>query len=455
MVTETRTSLPDDPPSVRSAPDRRGALAQFLLGPVSARTWRELGYLLLRVPLAVLAFVLTVSLGATSVFLVVTFIGLPLMACVVYSGRWWGRLFRSLSRTLLHSPVAAPPALVRPPGVFGWIGSGLRDRAGWRGLAYVFVSFPVIVVGAYAAVLAWGISLGTLAYPLLWSVLHPTVRDSHGVLRHSGAQFGSWYFDSWPAALLLAAMGLVAVFVLPPWITRFFVAVDRWLIAHLLGPTERDGRVQQLEQTRTAAVEGAAATLRRVERDLHDGTQAQLVAMAMNLSRARSRLAAGDSPGAEQLLDTAHATAKDALTGLRDVVRSIHPPSLDQGLDAALATLASRNGIPTELRTDISQRPSPGTETIGYFCVAELLANVTIHSGATHALVEVFDEPGQLVLRVRDNGHGGAHVRPVPEGARTGTGLAGLVERVSTVDGSLAIDSPAGGPTSVTVRLPT
>jgi signal transduction histidine kinase len=202
------------------------------------------------------------------------------------------------------------------------------------------------------------------------------------------------------------------------------------------------------------AVESSAATLRRVERDLHDGTQAQLVAMAMNISRARSKLAAGDAEGADTLLDGANAAAKDALSELRDVVRSIHPPSLDRGLVDALATLTSRNSIPTELRTNIGERPSPGVETIAYFCVAELLNNARLHAQASRVVVDVIQHPGALVLRVWDDGVGGARVIVPADDARSGTGLAGLIERISTVDGRLSIESPPGGPTAITVTLP-
>ena len=194
--------------------------------------------------------------------------------------------------------------------------------------------------------------------------------------------------------------------------------------------------------------------MRRVERDLHDGTQAQLVALAMNISRARAKLEAGEAGDAQQLLDTAHESAKDTLAGLRDVVRGIHPPSLDRGLGDALATLTSRNAIPTELRGRVERALSPGVETIAYFCVAELLTNVNRHAHARRASVELTELPDALHIEVHDDGVGGARiVHPSENGA--GTGLAGLAERVSTIDGTLAVDSPPGGPTTVSVTVPT
>jgi signal transduction histidine kinase len=150
---------------------------------------------------------------------------------------------------------------------------------------------------------------------------------------------------------------------------------------------------------------------------------------------------------ARDLVDTAHRNATDAIVELRDVTRSIHPPALDRGLDAALATLAARSGVPVSLRTDIMVRPSPAIETIAYFCAAELLTNATKHSGARRVMVDVTGGRACLRLRVSDDGTGGAHLA-------AGGGLAGLAERVRIVDGELVIASPAGGPTTVTVELP-
>jgi signal transduction histidine kinase len=343
-----------------------------LRAPFTFRTWRELAYLLICPVVIILAFTLTIAFSGIGLGLVITFIGLPLLAAVIYSGRIWGAVFRWLSKIFLRSPVAAPPRLVRRPGVLGWLVSCLRDRAGWRGLAYIMASFPIMIVTSYAAVVAWATCFVTATYAAWWAIFDPKTTDVHGVTRHSGVQFGSLYIDHLWSALLYSAVGVVAFWLIPPWLTRGAAALDRILIRSLLGPTRRDLRVTELERTRSVAVESSAATLRRVERDLHDGTQAQLVAMAMNISRARSKLAAGDAEGADTLLDSANAAAKDALGELRDVVRSIHPPSLDRGLVDALATLASRNSIPTELRANVAERPSPGVETIAYFCVAEL-----------------------------------------------------------------------------------
>ena len=194
--------------------------------------------------------------------------------------------------------------------------------------------------------------------------------------------------------------------------------------------------------------------LRRIERDLHDGAQAQLVAVTMKLGLAAKKLGGmvdgtgqTDLDRVLELVAAAHRGAKEAITELRDLARGIHPPVLDQGLGIALTTLAARSDLPVDLVIDLPERPSAAIETIAYFCAAELLTNVTKHSGARHATLEAVHVPGLLRVRVSDDGTGGARVD-----ARGG--LAGLTERVRTVDGKLRISSPPGGPTVVTVELP-
>ena len=213
-------------------------------------------------------------------------------------------------------------------------------------------------------------------------------------------------------------------------------------------------RVRELEQSRAHLVEDSAARLRRIERDLHDGAQAQMVAVTMKLGLAMKKLGSmTDGTGQTdldrvlELVAAAHGGAKEAITELRDLARGIHPPVLDQGLGIALTTLAARSDLPVELVIDLPERPSAAIETIAYFCAAELLANVTKHSGARHATLEAVHMPGLLRVRVSDDGRGGARVE-----ARGG--LAGLAERIRTVDGRLQLSSPPGGPTVVTVELP-
>jgi len=222
-------------------------------------------------------------------------------------------------------------------------------------------------------------------------------------------------------------------------------ALELWIAYRLLvAPLPQ--RVRELEQSRARAVDDSAASLRRIERDLHDGAQAQMVAVAMKLGLAREKLGGmvertgqADLERIQDLVVAAHRGAKQAITELRDLARGIHPPVLDHGLGTALATV--------ELVIDLPERPSAAIETIAYFCAAELLANVAKHSSARHATLEAVHVPGLLRVRVSDDGSGGARIE-----ARSG--LAGLADRIRTVDGGLQITSPPGGPTVVTVELP-
>ncbi len=213
-------------------------------------------------------------------------------------------------------------------------------------------------------------------------------------------------------------------------------------------------RVRELEQSRAHAVDDSAARLRQIERDLHDGAQAQMVAVTMKLGLAVKKLdrmvdgtGQSDLDRVLDLVAAAHRGAREAIAELRDLARGIHPPVLDHGLGAALTTIAARSDLPVKLVLDLPERPSAAIETIAYFCAAELLANVVKHSAARHATLEAVHVPGLLRVRVTDDGSGGAR-------AEARGGLAGLAERVGTVDGGLQISSPPGGPTVVTVELP-
>jgi signal transduction histidine kinase len=449
------TSRPADA-TTADEPARSG-LRAFLRTTFTARTWREHLYLAIAAPLGLAGFIALAVLLYVSLLLAVTLIGIPLLALTVLAAREWAGLHRLLAGTLLDERVPTPGRRrPRSRGFVSWLRAGLTDVAGWRSMAYIVVSFPVVVVGVWVAIVAWAGALMLLTYPIMWQVFDPTNTDADGVVHHSGLQFGEFYIDTWPRALAVSAAGLVAVF-LVPWIVRGVATLDRLLVRGLLGPTRLSERVVDLEATRAQAVDASAATLRRIERDLHDGTQARLVALAMHLDMAKEKLA-GVGPGgtgadeadlvrARDLVDTAHRNATDAIVELRDVTRTIHPPALDRGLDAALATLAARSALPVSLRTDITVRPSPAIETIAYFCVAELLTNAAKHSGARRVTVDVTGGRASLRLRVGDDGTGGAHLV-------AGGGLAGLAERVRIVDGELDVASPAGGPTTVTVELP-
>jgi signal transduction histidine kinase len=210
---------------------------------------------------------------------------------------------------------------------------------------------------------------------------------------------------------------------------------------------ELSERVGVLEQSRRRVVDSAEAERRRIERDLHDGAQQRLVSLAMTLGRAKARYAQ-DPTTVGPLIDEAHREAKQAIVELRNLTRGIHPPVLtDRGLDAALSALAARCPVPVTVEVQVDVRPSLTIEAIAYFVVAEALTNVARHSAATTAFVLVHRIGDLLRIVVTDDGRGGAD----PD---NGTGLLGLADRVSAVDGRLEVYSPLGGPTGITVELP-
>jgi signal transduction histidine kinase len=257
------------------------------------------------------------------------------------------------------------------------------------------------------------------------------------------------------AGVVLVALGQWwgALFLIPAALNGSLAyLVPRW---NLLRDAPRNAeRVRELQRSRAVVVDDAAARLRRIEQDLHDGAQAQMVAVVMKLGLARDHLSTSaarrEDTGVDRALDlvsAAHRGAMEAIAELRDLARGIHPPALDEGLGAALTGLAARTDLPVQLAVDLPERPSLAIETIAYFCAAELLTNAAKHSGAQCARLEAHYQSGLVTMRISDNGAGGARLEP-------GGGLAGLAARVKTVDGRLQVESPAGGPTVVTVELP-
>jgi signal transduction histidine kinase len=382
--------------------------------------------------------------------------GLPLLIVALLGARGLGALHRRLAGRLLGLQVEAPPPLAPQSGVLSRVGARLTDPVAWRACAYLLLKLPVAALAGTLAsyVLIYGIPY--LTFPIWWEILHAA-----GVVIHVPHWLAWWTADPLLVAgqihSLAVSFALVpagaSVFLWAPLAVKHTNNIDRKLVASLLGPSPAH-RVRELERTRASAVDDSAARLRRIERDLHDGAQAQMVAVAMKLGLAREKLGGTAGPVAQadltralELVDAAHRSAKEAITELRSLARGIHPPVLDHGLGTALATLAARSGLPVELVADLPERPSAAIETIAYFCAAELLANVAKHSGARHATLEAVHVPGLLRLRVGDDGTGGARI--VAQG-----GLDGLAERLRTVDGRLEISSPPHGPTLVTVELP-
>jgi signal transduction histidine kinase len=424
--------------------------------PLTSRNRRELMYCGFGGLAGLAGFCITVVLllaGLTiSVSVIGTVVGLVLITMTLRVSRRLGSLHRRLLRRTLGRQVEAPPPFQPGTGILNRVDRRLRDRPAWRAVWYALIKLPVSAAQLYAVVLT-AFGLADLAYPAIWLLF----RNHHGgtltplvavvpVPFGGNIRVGSW-LGAFPAALAGAACVVAAA-----WLARGINAADARLARGLLGPSSMAERVSELERTRALAVDDSAAALRRVERDLHDGAQMRLAALAMNLGMAREKLGdddqAADSATVRELIDAAHRNAVDALADLRDLARGIHPPVLDNGLASALATLAASSAIPVTVSADIGTRPAPAIETIAYFCAAELIANATKHSYANQITINIHTErTGVLVLEVSDDGIGGAD-------AGRGSGLSGLAQRVSTVDGHINVSSPAGGPTTMTIELP-
>ncbi|POX41775.1 histidine kinase [Streptomyces sp. Ru73] len=416
-----------------------------LRAPFSGRTWREFLYLLLGLPVAVVLFtyaVTTVSLGAG---LLITFLGIPVLAAGLAGCRGLGALERVRAHALLGLDVRAPePVRTAKPGLMGWVGGVLKSGVSWRHFLYCLLHFPWAVFAFSLSVTLWTAGWGLLTYPL-WRWTFPMYLGQDGIQLYGDGTHGV-YLDTPVEIAVTSAVGLLLVLV---WggTVRGLSQVDRLLVHGLLGPSRLATRVTELETDRTAVSETAAADLRRIERDLHDGAQARLVALAMDLGLAKEKLQE-DPEAAARMVDEAHGEVKIALQELRDLARGIHPAILtDRGLGPALSALAARCTVPVEVGVDLVSRPAAAIEGIAYFTVSELLQNVSKHAQATRASVDVWRADDRLMVLVTDDGRGGAHTG-------TGSGLAGLAERLDAVDGLLVVDSPAGGPTTVTAELP-
>ncbi|HUE07993.1 MAG TPA: sensor domain-containing protein [Acidimicrobiales bacterium] len=419
--------------------------------PFTKRPWTELAFWIVSGALAAVSLAVVAATLIAGVWLIITFVGLIVIAFSLRIARGVGRWQRALALNFLGEEVEEPNAFVRRPGFFGWLQSALRDRVAWRSVAYLALKVPWTVLGAYVAFSLWWDAITGLLSPIFW---HGNGGPgmwglAQGIFLSNGYGDNNGFGHNVGVFLL----GVIFFFA-APWVMRGFVTVDKVLIRTLLGPDPVAARVRSLEQARTTTVDASAATLRRIERDLHDGTQAQLVALAMRLGMAKEKLDDSEHVDLErvrELVDEAHRGAKEAITELRDIARGIHPPALDIGLEGALSTLSSRSAIPTELNFDVRARPTPAIEAIAYYCVAELLANVAQHAHASRATVSCAQQGTWLRLVVRDDGRGGAHLSTV---GSTSSGLSGLTERVRAVDGRLDLVSPTGGPTVVTVDLP-
>jgi signal transduction histidine kinase len=320
----------------------------------------------------------------------------------------------------------------------------VRSRSTWRQLGYHLLAGPAIAVAAIVAVGCWvGGLTCALAYTYSWrlppgNALHDNISGRPSFDRAIGV----------PSDVYLTVAG-VALLLIAPRLTALVTGLDIRTSRTLLGPSRADElelRVEQLAQSRSGVVDAADTERRRLERDLHDGTQQRLVSLAMNLGMAKEGTATVEE--AHQAIAEAHEEAKAALTELRNLVRGLHPPVLEnRGLDAALSGIVARMPIPVRLTVDVPRRPPAMIEAVAYFVVSEGLTNITKHAQASQAEVVVQRAGDRLHVIISDDGVGGAD-------PAHGTGLAGLAKRAASVDGGLEIASPPGGPTLLTVDLP-
>lgn len=315
----------------------------------------------------------------------------------------------------------------------------LKDPATWRDLQWLLVD---MTVGPVVAMLAAAL----LIYPVEGLVLAAGLWH---VFRNDPYWYGFVPVDSQGTALAALALGVV-IFAIGLKAAEPLLRLHFLIARPLLAPTPEQTlaqRVDRLTETRHEAVDTAASELRRIERDLHDGAQARLVAMGMNLGTIEA-LVEKDPAQAKKMLAMARESSAEALTELRDLVRGIHPPVLaERGLGDAVKALALRLPVATEVTVELPGRAEASVESAVYFAVSEALTNAVKHAGGDRIWVDLHHGEGMLRISVTDNGGGGARIG-------SGSGLSGIERRLGTFDGVLAVSSPAGGPTMVTMELP-
>jgi signal transduction histidine kinase len=406
---------------------RRRALV-LLRAPVSTRAWWDTTHVALGAPIGVLSCVTVLPLVVLTVGLAVTVV-LALVALVQLLIFNW--LFTSLQRSrfeaLLGVSIPAVPRRWEDPTVLRRMLAEARSPQTWRQLSYHVLLGVLGPVGAAVVLAAWSVGLvlaGSLLFALSWGT--PWMVASGQTLAG--------------LALLLAA----------PWLARAVAATDAAVARRLLGPSRSEelaSRVASLMVSRSEAVDAAHTERRRIERDLHDGTQQRLTSLALKLGIARASLTGPPSP-VDDAIAQAHDEAKQALAELRELVRGMYPAVLhERGLDAALSGIAARSPMPVRLRVELAERVAPAIEAVAYYLISEALTNATRHAHASQVEVRVERRGDQLRVTVWDDGRGGAD----PD---RGTGLRGLAQRIGSVDGTLRVDSPEGGPTTIAAELP-
>src|SRR5690349_17619739 len=406
----------------------------FIKPLIQRRTYFETFDLLLDLVVGTLWFTVFTTLIAAGASLLITLVGLPILTATFYLARAVAHGERARVRAFLGAHIATP--VYKPPktnGLWHRLIAPLADRTTWKEVGYVWAIQPVLgVVNFTVALTAWAVPLWAITLPIYavrWHSASPQIWSGRTL-------------DTWHEVIPVAVAGVIALpFV--PWIIRAFATLDRAVARWGLSPS----KVTTLRETQARSVDIALADRRQIERDLHDGAQQRLLSLGMELGMALEKFDS-DPDGARGLVGDAHAELQRAIAELRNLARGIHPAVLtDRGLDAALSALAARSPVPVRLDVQLAERPPASVEATAYFIVAEALTNAARYASATSAAVIVREQGDKLHIEVADNGVGGAEQRP-------GGGLAGLADRASSVEGTLRISSPTGGPTVVAADLP-
>ncbi|MFF4170736.1 sensor histidine kinase [Streptomyces sp. NPDC001744] len=407
----------------------------FLL---SAWPWRSAAYLLTGAVTGVATLVGIVVTAAVCGVLVFVLVGLPLLVLVALGGIPVAEMERRRLRLVHRDPVSGPHQVPAAPGLRAWLTTRLREQATWREFGYTLLFAGLLwPVDALAITVALLCPLSVVSTPLLMA----TVGDGH-----EAKVLKQWTVTTWPAAFGVAVLGLLLM-ILCGYVLGVTAGARAELARLLIASREGElgAKVVELARSRVRLVEAFEAERRRIERDLHDGAQQRLVALTMALGLARLDTPPG--PLADHLAK-AQEEAGRALAELRELIHGIHPKVLtDYGLHTAVADAADRCAIDVDVDLELPGRPARAVESAAYFVVCEALANVAKHSGADRARVSGGHRDGRLFLEVRDDGRGGAD-------AADGSGLTGLADRVSVLDGRLALTSPPGGPTLLRVEFP-
>jgi signal transduction histidine kinase len=410
---------------------------------VAPRTWLALTHHVAGLVVGFLFLGALIGITVSAALVPLGLVSLPILGLMLRCADGLAAGERARFDVLLGARIPGWPA--DPRRGYRWLvvptRSLLATRATWGRIGYALLRLPVSVFSFTLTVTFWSAGLIAAALPLY-------ARQLPG----GGPNVDGHYFLSGKEALWLAAAGGLVVLLTAAPLTRGLGTMDAALARWLLSPPrdqQLKERVTELEVSRERVVDAAEAERRRIERDLHDGAQQRLVAVAMELGRAKAKFS-DDVDAAAALVDQAHAEAKAALIELRELVRGVHPPVLtDRGLDAALSGLATRCSVPVAVQVDVPVRPRPAVEAVAYFTVAEALTNIAKHSRASQARVVVDGGPGPagtLHIVVSDDGIGGADA--------AGAGLSGLADRIAGVDGSLSVESPPGGPTIISAVIP-